>query len=770
MIARSRSRRNTAARKQPNGVVLKTTGELEWPLQNLGRLGEVQRYWTYVVGNRQRMSDEARQQLRNQSREHLLELGTQEDTRADFLSFLQQVAERGVVEVSIPFTAEDIGWEYRTVPWESLLSLATKQWRGERHLVVVRHCIRPDLTSSAPASPSKLLLIASSPGILGVEYEFWSELRLIASCFSPALQESDTTRRSSMTPQQLQELVQNEKPHLIHLTGVDAHQGAELLNLPPDPKRYDGFYLSTQNNEPFCVDSELIGHCLTGNQKFAPLLVSFNCYHSAARLAAMCVARGVQMAIGFQDTIDDTIAERFFATFYSRCQEYGWSEVLRAFIDARNELVTEFSSLPSERQGGDVVLWTCRSLLTSFSEPSRLASSTVPTVIEIPISRASLEPQIEKLDPSSALEVKIDPIENLNYSLLHNNRSPFRVFQIKQIQSFDSGHQPEVEIEVRIDAGGTEIPFQIVQRLQGPLTDISKMVHLPLVSSVFSQSREGVYTTMLVEVRCKAVTLHRHTYRISLLPFDEWTDDDSDRQWLPSFVMPRDLAVQRFLEPASRYLRALADDSSAGFDGYQSAALSGGSDTVDWQVRAIWSALLYETPLVYINPPPTYTRRAQRVRTPSQILAERRGTCLDVALLFAACLEYIGLMPVIFLIRGHAFPGYWRKVEARDALVGFQNVPIDESTSSSPKASPVPTTGPRFQWIITMNQFDEIVPHLTSGDLVPVETTELTRRGSFASALELGQKNLLTGWNFDAMVDIQSARDANVTPLPLRTA
>ena len=81
---------------------------------------------------------------------------------------------------------------------------------------------------------------------------------------------------------------------------------------------------------------------------------------------------------------------------------------------------------------------------------------------------------------------------------------------------------------------------------------------------------------------------------------------------------------------------------------------------IDAQVRAIWWALVHDYAIGYINPPPSFVENEQRLRTPSEVVQGKRGTCIDLALLLAACLEYIEIYPVIFLLRDHAFPGYWR--------------------------------------------------------------------------------------------------------------
>jgi hypothetical protein len=122
------------------------------------------------------------------------------------------------------------------------------------------------------------------------------------------------------------------------------------------------------------------------------------------------------------------------------------------------------------------------------------------------------------------------------------------------------------------------------------------------------------------------------------------------------------------------------------------------------------------------------------------------------------------LKPVLFLIQGHAFPGYWRSDAARARLLQFQNV---SATNAPTKDVSISGQSLSARWVFDRQAFPEIMPCLRDGGLVPLETTEITKHGSFANAMDLGFKNLITDWNFDAMIDIQSAREADVTPLPL---
>jgi hypothetical protein len=216
---------------------------------------------------------------------------------------------------------------------------------------------------------------------------------------------------------------------------------------------------------------------------------------------------------------------------------------------------------------------------------------------------------------------------------------------------------------------------------------------------------------------------------------------------------------------------SMADDPTAGFDGYQSVdegapTVEARYDAVDLQVRAIWSALLYDFELHYINPPPSYSAFHQRLRTPSEIVKGRRGTCIDLALLLAACLEYIDIYPVVFLLKGHAFPGYWRSPKFHKEFQQVTSVPLPEAPTPDALGATAHTTT-RFEDAYAVKNFTETRSLVATGRLVPLETVWLTTHGPFADAVEEGRRNLRRALEFDSMIDLVRARATGVTPLPV---
>ena len=85
-----------------------------------------------------------------------------------------------------------------------------------------------------------------------------------------------------------------------------------------------------------------------------------------------------------------------------------------------------------------------------------------------------------------------------------------------------------------------------------------------------------------------------------------------------------------------------------------------GLKTRAWEIaEALWAALVDQR-IAYVLPPASFEQEGQKVHFPSDVLDRKVGTCLDLTLLYAACLEQARPAdPMIVLAQGHAFVGVW---------------------------------------------------------------------------------------------------------------
>ncbi len=701
-------------------------------------------YWDYVLRNRIRWSQDqsASDAVQRRCIQLLDEIGLNQGRR-------QEIAQSGAVEIDIPYHAESQGWELRIFPWEFLLFTATL---GQRTgpLIVVRHVCCSGRGEGEPRQPKTFMVVESAPGDLN-QFSFASERRLVES--NLALKK--ITCAANPTLQELTRTLKEFTPDVVHLAGIDAHQGRQLLNLD-DSEGHDGYYLSDTKGAPVAFDGETLAPALRGADApgqqtgYSPVLVSCNFYNSGARVAAMIAAESAEAAIGFQDEIDDRVAENFFAKFYFNWRALDW-DLLRAFRLA----------VSGVHLGGAIaILWSSHSLLSAIhGKPLVADTKQIADERKKPASK-----DIATMAARDVVDVKLKLKDTVNYSLLQNDEDLFEEFSIRKLVD---GRITGIGVEVTLFVGSDSFPYSRVLDVEESITSLAHDIRFPLTSNLLRSIRESVNTVIAIKITWNNQVRYLDTRPVKLLAIDEWVDTPELDAYLPSFVFPRDRAVAKIIDSAQRYLMSLNDDSGAGFDGYQGVDPSAKDPfaTVDLQARAIWSSLSYDLPLSYINPPPTFTASSQRLRTPSDVIDGHRGTCIDLALLLAACLEYVGIYPVIFLLVDHAFPGYWRSDTAQQKFIDMS--PKTAVSTISTSARDATALSPVKPWVFT--NYAELVQLTRSGDLVPIETVWLTQHEGFWDAVDEGMNDLRSKREFASMIDIQYARSNRrpVTPLPI---
>ncbi|MFT9359651.1 DUF4011 domain-containing protein [Acetobacter okinawensis] len=260
---------------------------------------------------------------------------------------------------------------------------------------------------------------------------------------------------------------------------------------------------------------------------------------------------------------------------------------------------------------------------------------------------------------------------------------------------------------------------------------------LTLNGSLLSAQTEASRAVVTIVARAGKQELARVTRDVRMLARNEWGGLSGVPDILAAFVLPNDPAIARILRSASEILRQAGQSPS--LEGYQ-----GDKARVWAQAQALWCAIC-ALDITYINPPASFVENGQRVRLPTQVVEERLATCLDTTVLFAACLEAIGLRPLIVLTRGHAFAGLWLAQQDAGSSV-VQDLP-------------------------------GIRNRLKLDDLRVFETTLATaaRKPSFTAACERGEAHLRDIDDddpeaFREVIDIHRARLRRIRPLSTSAA
>lgn len=257
------------------------------------------------------------------------------------------------------------------------------------------------------------------------------------------------------------------------------------------------------------------------------------------------------------------------------------------------------------------------------------------------------------------------------------------------------------------------------------------VVDIPLSHDFLASLTERVAGSLLVEVLMDNAVLSKSALRIDVLAYDEWNGLQSIPEILAAFVTPNHPMVESVLSDTASILGSWTDNSA--ISGYQSRD----PQRVVLTAAAVYTALQQRN-IRYINPPASFEVNGQKIRLPDRILESRLGTCLDLTVLAASCLEQAGLNPLIVITTGHAFVGVWLEEET------FADVSTDD--------------------LLRLRKRVEL------GQIKLFETTLLTYEPTipFEQSVKEASKHLENESAFRCVLDIRRARKSRIRPLPLR--
>ncbi len=190
--------------------------------------------------------------------------------------------------------------------------------------------------------------------------------------------------------------------------------------------------------------------------------------------------------------------------------------------------------------------------------------------------------------------------------------------------------------------------------------------------------------------------------------------------------------MESLTSKVSQLLRNLGKSSA--LDGYQSNT----RERPFLFGAALWSAIFNER-IAYVSPPQGWASTGQRIRPAADIMSHKIAACLDTSVLFASCLENMGLNPIVAMTRRHAFAGFWL---------------IDESFP-----------------ILTNDDPIDLKKRIDANDLVMFETTLVTNDAAVTFNQAIAHaKQLLAEENesdFVMLIDIKQARARKIKPLAI---
>jgi hypothetical protein len=335
------------------------------------------------------------------------------------------------------------------------------------------------------------------------------------------------------------------------------------------------------------------------------------------------------------------------------------------------------------------------------------------------------------MQEQSSLMLHKQTLPFLNISLYLNDIKPIQSLTIENTSETDSA---PLEIKITADLPCIE-PFNY----SIPFVPAKKDVKIPLGNlkinrDFLNKLSETEKANITIEVYENEVAILKEAIAINIQPLEHFGGFQVLPELVAAYVTPNHPYIYHIKRKAIKILEN--QGLKTAFEGYQ----SNDTERVLQIMSAIYSAIQSEE-IIYSSLPPGYEEMGQRLRLLNTIQHEKFGNCIDISLLFAACLEAVDLNPILITVLGHAFVGCWLQDDK------FSEVINDDKTA--------------------------ITKRLSKGirEMAAVEATSVCKGNNirFSDALNAGEANLVQKEEFLLSVDIKRARTLRIRPLPLLT-
>lgn len=256
---------------------------------------------------------------------------------------------------------------------------------------------------------------------------------------------------------------------------------------------------------------------------------------------------------------------------------------------------------------------------------------------------------------------------------------------------------------------------------------------IQLEPDYFASLTERTDCILKVTLRYGEEIILEDSLRIAALAYDEWQGLNSYPEVLSAFVIPNHPVVAKLNSRTSDFMNEWTGSPS--LDAYQTQD----TDRVHKMFAATYRSI-QEQNIVYVEAPASFEDCGQRIRLCDNVMQQKMGNCIELALTFASCLEAMRLHPIIILMKGHAFVGVWLENKT------FPEAVIDDVSALTKRLA---------------KDINEIA-------VVECTLTCAGRNNAFDIAEAKAISELNVADDFLCLIDVFRARLSHIRPLPQR--
>lgn len=328
------------------------------------------------------------------------------------------------------------------------------------------------------------------------------------------------------------------------------------------------------------------------------------------------------------------------------------------------------------------------------------------------------------------IQISVETDDVINYAIQQNGGKIVRDICIKNLSETDIDN---LIIKISSDNELINQSEMGVQKLRAEeelhLKDINININGDYLASLTERVTCSLRFVVYIEDNEAASAINE----VVALAFDQWPGLKYTPEILAAFSMPNHPVIINLIKIASQYLEKWTGNPSLA--GYQ----FGGYDRIKQMAAAAYAAI-QKNNITYANPPSSFEELGQRIRLADAVLDQHLATCMDMTLVYVACLEAMGLNPIMVFVRGHIFAGVWLVEES------FSDTIVDDPSQLEKRMA---------------NGINEML-------VVECTTMCSSQICDFDEAVKIARNKVSDYGNFGFAIDVARARSLGIRPLPIR--